>query len=330
MHYAHKKVLITGGLGLIGSHLARRLVAMGAQVTILDALLPGHGGNLFNIRDIQSQVALHLRDIRDPLALDGCIPGQEIVFNLAGQTGHLASMLDPQSDFEINVSGQYLLLETCRRLNPTLRIVFSSTRQIHGRPRYLPLNEDHPVQPMDFNGIHKATGEYYHQLYQRVYGLEVTILRLTNTYGPGMRIMDAGQSFLGHWIRLLLEGVPLPIFGDGGQLRDFNHVDDCVEALLLAGSRPEAVGKVYLLGGSEVVSLLELARRLSGFTSRGGYALIPFPGERKRIDIGSCYGDFSAIANELGWRPKMDLNQGLQMTVDYYGAYSHHYLQRRT
>ncbi|MBF0270630.1 MAG: NAD-dependent epimerase/dehydratase family protein [Magnetococcales bacterium] len=327
MNYAHRKVLITGGLGLIGSNLARRLVAMGAQVAILDVLLPGHGGNLFNIRDIRSEIALHIQDVRDPLALEACLPGQDIVFNLAAQTGHLESMIDPAMDCAINVGGQHLFLETCRRLNPQLRIVFASTRQIHGKPCYLPLDERHPVQPVDFNGIHKATAEYYHQLYHTVYGLEVTIIRMTNTYGCGMRIMDARQSFLGYWFRLLHEGRILPVFGDGEQLRDFNHVDDCVEALLLAGSCPEAIGKVYLLGGEEVVSLLDLARSMSSFTQQGGYELVPFPRDRQKIDIGSCYGNFSRIACELGWRPKIDLMAGLRSTINYYNCFYDHYVQ---
>ncbi|MBF0213582.1 MAG: NAD-dependent epimerase/dehydratase family protein [Magnetococcales bacterium] len=326
MNYSQMKVLITGGLGLIGSNLAHRLVELGARVTLLDGLLPGHGGNLWNIRAIKPALTLHLGDMRDQATLETCIPGQDLVFNLAGQGGHLDSMLDPLTDLELNVRAHLELLESCRRLNPAVRLVFSSTRQVHGIPRYLPLNESHPIQPIDINGIHKATGEYYHRLYHSAYGMPVTILRLTNTYGAGMRIVDARQSFLGYWVRLLLEGKPLPIFGDGRQVRDFNHVDDCVEALLRAGSNPLAIGKIYLLGGCEVVSLLDLASSMARLVPGGGYALVPFPVENKKIDIGSCCNDFGNIKSDLDWEPCITLANGLRRTVDYYAEHFAHYV----
>lgn len=324
-HYAGKNVLITGGLGFIGSNLARRLVALGARVTLVDSLIPLYGGNLFNIRDIRDQVIVNLSDVRDPYALTHLMEGQEVLFNLAGQTSHLDSMEDPQTDLAINATAQLSILEVCRKINPGIKVVFASTRQIYGKPSYLPVDEKHPTSPIDVNGINKLAGEKYHLLYHDVYGIETCALRLTNTYGPGMRVKDARQTFLGVWIRQLLEGRPIEVFGDGLQLRDFNYVDDCVEALLLAAESERGNGKVYNLGSTEVVNLRNLAERMTQLYCGGSYKLVPFPSERKAIDIGDYYSDFSLIRSELGWSPQITLSQGLAKTVRYYHEHLKHY-----
>ena len=325
MSYKNKKVLITGGLGFIGSNLARVLVAQGARVTIVDSLIPQYGGNLFNIADIRDKLEVNICDVRDPHAMKHLVQGKDFLFNLAGQTSHIDSMTDPQTDLEINASAQLSILEACRLNNPEIKIVFASTRQLYGKPDYLPVDEKHPIRPVDVNGINKLAGEWYHLLYNNVYGIRACALRLTNTYGPGMRVKDARQTFLGIWVRQLLEGTPIKVFGDGEQLRDFNYVDDCVNALLLAGANEQANGKVYNLGSPEVIGLKALAEQIVSLGFGGSYELVPFPEERKAIDIGDYYSDFSLISMELGWLPEVNLQKGLLNTIEYYSKHKSAY-----
>jgi len=264
-------------------------------------------------------------DVRDPFAIEYLVRGQDFLFNLAGQTSHVDSMNNPQTDLDINASAQLSILEACRRVNPALKVVFASTRQLYGKADYLPVDEAHPIRPVDVNGINKLAGEWYHLLYNNVHGIRACALRLTNTYGPGMRVKDARQTFLGIWIRSLIEGKPVQIFGDGAQLRDFNYVDDCVEALLLAGASDATNGKVYNLGSEEVVSLRELAEMLMPLQSGSSLEFVPFPPERKVIDIGDYYSDFSLFRRETGWLPKTGLAEGLQRTLDFYRTEHPHY-----
>ncbi len=323
--YSGKKVLITGGLGFIGSNLARELVNQGSLVTLVDSLIPQYGGNVFNISDFRDKVTVNVCDVRDPFAMAYLLQGQDYLFNLAGQTSHMDSMSDPQTDLEINATAQLSILEACRKANPDIKIVFASTRQLYGKPEYLPVDEKHPIRPVDVNGINKLAGEWYHLLYNNVYGIRACALRLTNTYGPGMRVKDARQTFLGIWVRLLIEGKPIKVFGDGLQLRDFNYVDDCVYALLLAGASDAANGKVFNLGSSEVVGLKALAEVMVDHWHNASFELVPFPPERKAIDIGDYYSDFSFITRELGWQPKVNLQIGLQRTMAYYQEHHRHY-----
>lgn len=323
--YNKKRVLVTGGLGFIGSNLARKLVSLGAHVTLVDSLIPSYGGNLFNIEDIQDQVTCNISDVRDPHAMAYLVQGQDFLFNLAGQTSHLDSMSDPQTDLDINASAQLSILEACRKHNPEIKLVFASTRQLYGKPDYLPVDELHPVRPVDVNGINKLAGEWYHLLYNNVYGIRACALRLTNTYGPSMRVKDARQTFLGIWVRLMIEGKPISVFGDGMQLRDFNYVDDCVDALLLAGASDAANGKVYNLGSKEVIGLKDLADMMVNLGYGGSYKLVPFPSDRKAIDIGDYYSNFTKLTNDLGWEPKVGLREGLQRTIDYYRTNRKHY-----
>ncbi len=323
--FAHKKVLITGGLGFIGSNLAARLHALGAEITLVDSLIPEYGGNRFNIEPLRERMHIDISDLRDTRSIRPLIQGQDFLFNLAGQTSHLDSMINPVADLEINCHAQLSILEACRVSNPQIKIVFASTRQIYGRPRQLPVAETHPLDPIDINGINKMAGEKYHLLYHRVHGLKTTALRLTNTIGPRMRIKDARQTFVGVWIRQLLENRPIEVWG-GKQLRDFTDVDDAVDAFLLAASSPETNGEVYNLGGSEVIDLASLAKLLVEINGGGDYALREFPADRKSIDIGDYYSDFSKIRAQLGWTPKRSLRETLTRTLDYYRANLVHYL----
>ena len=237
-------------------------------------------------------------------------------------------MTDPTTDLQINAAAQLSILEACRKVNPAIRIVFASTRQIYGKPDYLPVDEKHPIRPVDVNGINKLAGEWYHLLYNKVHGIRACVLRLTNTYGPGMRVKDARQTFLGIWIRQLLEGQPIKVFGDGLQLRDFNYVDDCVQALLDAGSSEAALGQVYNLGSAEVVNLKDLAAMLVPMAAGGRWELVPFPPERKAIDIGDYYSDFALAQRDLGWTPRVGLMEGLRRTVAFYREHGTHYWER--
>ena len=323
--FKNKNVLITGGLGFIGSNLARALVLQGAKVTLADSLIPLYGGNIFNVEDIREKVTVNVCDVRDPFAMAYLLQDKDYLFNLAGQTSHMDSMSDPQTDLNINANAQLSILEACRKANPGIKIVFASTRQLYGKPDYLPVDEKHPIRPVDVNGINKLAGEWYHLLYNNVYGIRACALRLTNTYGPGMRVKDARQTFLGIWVRLLIEGKPIKVFGDGLQLRDFNYVDDCVEAMLLAGASDAANGKVYNLGSKEVIGLKKLAEMMIDLGYGGTFELIPFPPERKAIDIGDYYSDFSLVTKELGWLPKIGLSDGLSRSIDYYKKNYRHY-----
>ncbi len=323
--FNNKNVLITGGCGFIGSNLARRLVGLGARVTLVDSLIPEYGGNLNNIYDIRDQVTVNISDVRDPYSMRQLVRGQHFLFNLAGQTSHMDSMQNPRTDLSINAEAQLSILEACREINPGVRIVFASTRQLYGKPKYLPVDEKHPIEPVDVNGINKWAGEWYHLLYQRVYGIPCTVLRLTNTYGPSMRVKDARQTFVGIWIKSVVEGSTFKIFGDGSQKRDFNYVEDVVDAMVLAATRDLAVGKIYNLGSKEVVSLNQLAKILVSSTSSGLFEKVPFPADRKMIDIGDYFSNFDLINQELGWAPLIHLADGLQKTVEYYRRFSKNY-----
>lgn len=324
--FAGKHVLITGGLGFIGSNLARRLVELGAEVLLLDSLVPEYGGNLFNIAAIQDRVRVNIADMRDEHGLRYLVQGQDYIFNLAGQVSHTDSMDNPYTDLEINARSQLSLLEACRHGNPHVQVIFASTRQFYGRAQYLPVDERHPIQPVDVNGINKLAGEWYHIVYHQAYGLKTVSLRLTNTYGPHMRIKDARQTFLGWWLRLLVEGKPLTIYGDGLQVRDFNYVDDAIDALLLAALSEAAIGQIYNLGSDDPINLLNLAQLMIEINGAGTYELLPFPDERKRIDIGDFYGDYRKIRSKLGWRPKTSLREGLTKTITFYQEHLAHYL----
>ena len=323
---SNKKILITGGLGFIGSNLAQRLVEYGNTITVVDSLIPEYGGNLRNLFDIQDKITVNLSDVRDVVAINNLIKGHDYLFNLAGQTSHLDSMHDPITDLDINAKAQLSILEACRKYNPDIRIVFASTRQIYGKPNYLPVDEKHPRHPVDVNGINKIAGEQYHILYQEVYGIASSVLRLTNTYGPRMRIKDARQTFLGIWIRNLLEGKPIQVFGDGKQRRDYNYVEDVLDALLIAASEKNAVGKVYNLGAPDPLNLEDTAKIMCQKTEGGDYQMIPFPEDRKAIDVGDFICDYSAFLDQFGWEPKVSFEDGIQRSLEYFRKEIEHYI----
>jgi UDP-glucose 4-epimerase len=323
--FAGSRVLITGGLGFIGSNLARRLVDLGSEVTVVDSLIPDYGGNLYNVGGIRERIQVNVSDVRDTHSLRHLVLGKHFLFNLAGQTSHLDSMTNPMPDLEINCQAQLSILETCRAHNPKIKVVFASTRQIYGRPMQLPVPETHPLNPVDVNGINKMAGERYHLLYNDVHGIPATALRLTNTIGPRMRVKDARQTFVGSWVRQLLEGKPISVWG-GKQLRDFTDVEDAVDAFLLVAANPATNGQVYNLGGSEVIDLAALAKLMVEVNGSGSYEINEFPSERRAIDVGDYYADFSKIRNQLGWEPKRSLRETIETTLRYFRETLPHYL----
>jgi len=315
-----KKVLITGGLGFIGSNLAYELVDLGASVLIVDSLLPDGGGNIHNVDGIKEKVTLNFSDIRDSSSVRHLVRGQDYVFNLAAQLSHVDSMADPLTDLDINCRGHLNLLQACREHNRTVKIVYTGTRGQYGMIQYTPVDERHPMNPTDANGITKLAGEHYHLLYNRAYGIRTTSLRLTNVYGPRHQMRHSRQGFIGWFIRQAMDGETVQIFGDGGQLRDFNHVDDVVAALLMVATSEKADGEVFNLGSGTPISLASLVESVLRIVGKGDRKFVPYPEDRKQLEIGDYIADITKIRKVLGWGPTIQLEAGLESTVQFYKA----------
>jgi UDP-glucose 4-epimerase len=318
--------MITGGLGFIGSNLARQLVSAGADVLIVDALIPDYGGNAFNIDGIEDAVRVNYADVRNERIMEVLVRDREVIFNLAGQVSHIDSMRDPHTDLEINCRAQLSMLEACRKYNPRTKVVFAGTRQVYGRPEYLPVDERHLVRPVDINGVNKAAGEYYHLLYNNVFGVRACSLRLTNVYGPRQLIKHNRQGFIGWFIRLAIEDREIEIYGDGSQRRDFVFVDDAAEAFMLAGASDLCNGEVFNVGGEQPISHRELVTMLIDAAGTGSMRFVEWPADKKRIDIGSFYTDSSKFKQTVGWAPRVSLREGLRDTLDFYSRHLPHYL----
>lgn len=317
-------VLITGGLGFIGSNLAIRLAQAGADVTLLDALIPEFGGNRVNIAPVENRVRVAVADMRDAACLEPLVRGRTFIFHLAGQVSHGDSMRDPEMDLGVNCVSTINLVEACRKFNPAAKLVYTSTRQVYGAPQSLPVTEDHPTLPIDVNGINKLAAEYYHLLYHRTYGLRSVVLRLTNTYGPRQQIRNNRQGFIGILIRQALRGEIIKVFGTGRQIRDFNYVDDVVDALLQAAANEACYGSVLNLGAPAHYSLLDfvaILERLCG----ARYEIVPFPDDKKIIDIGDFFADYTRFRSITGWTPKVDLDEGVERTIDFYRRHGEAY-----
>ena len=323
--YRNRTILITGGLGFIGSNLARRLVDLGARVTLVDSLIPDYGGNRFNLAGYEARLHLNIADVRDPYSMRALVQDKEVLFNLAGQVSHIDSMTDPMADLEINARAQLSILEACRHENPTIKVVYAGTRQQYGKPHYLPLDENHLQHPTDVNGVNKLAGEWYHIVYHTAYGLRTSSLRLTNTYGPRQLMKHNRQGFIGWFVRLAVEGKTIQLYGDGQQQRDLTFVEDVVDAFLRVGATDATNGQVYNLGGLHPVTLYDLAHLIVELAGQGNVTMVPWPADRKKIDIGDVYSSYAKIEAALGWRPETDLRSGLQQTLAYYREQWRHY-----
>ena len=320
-----RRVLITGGVGFVGSNLARRLVDAGAQVTCFDAFVPTDGAELFNLDGYLDRLRVVRGDVRDTAAITAALEGQEVLFNLAAQTSHLESMRDPRTDIEINALAQLAIVEACRIVAPRIRTVHASTRQVYGRPGKIPVDESHPLAPPDVNAINKIAGEFYHLLYGRIYGSRPTVLRLTNIYGPRMRVRDARQMFFGWWIAQALSGVPFEVWG-GHQIRELAFVENVIDALIAAVAEP-AIGQTYNVGGEIRLSLRDLAGRLVAATPGAAFAIKDFPADRSLIDVGDYSADDTAFRAATGWVPRLSFEDGLRQTLNFYHAHRRPYLE---
>jgi UDP-glucose 4-epimerase len=325
--YSNRRVMITGGLGFIGSNLARQLVALGADVLIVDSLIPDYGGNLFNIDGITDRVRVNIADVRQRSTMNYLVQDREVIFNLAGQVSHIDSMRDPDSDLEINCRAQLNLLEACRYNNPNAKVVFAGTRQVYGRPDSLPVNENHLVRPTDVNGINKVAGEYYHLVYNNVFKVRACSLRLTNVYGPRQLIRHNRQGFIGWFIRLVIEDGLIQIYGDGSQLRDFVFVDDAADAFLRAGASDACNGEVFNVGGDGAISHRDLTALLIELAGNGRVEYVAWPPEKKSIDIGDFYADSTKIHRATGWTPTVGLREGMTRTIAFYREHYNRYVE---
>ena len=323
-YFKDKKILITGGLGFIGSTLAHRLVKMGADIYLIDSLIPEYGGNNFNIDGIEDKVKVNIADVRDKHSMDYLVKGKDVIFNLAGTLSHIDSMNDPFTDLEINCRSQLSILESCRKNNKDVKIIFAGTRGQYGKADYLPVDEKHLMHPTDVNGINNVAGESYHILYNNIYGIRAVSLRLTNTYGPRHQMRHHKQGIINWFIRQLIEGQTIKLYGDGKQVRDINYVDDVVEALLVVACSEKTNGEVFNLGGIPK-SLIDLVKVMISVYGKGDYELIPFKEDLKRIEVGDYVANYEKIKTTVKWQPKTSLEEGLRLTFDYYEKYKKHY-----
>ncbi|MGE3179252.1 MAG: NAD-dependent epimerase/dehydratase family protein [Vicinamibacterales bacterium] len=324
--YRGRRVLVTGGLGFIGSNLARVLVDLGADVVILDALLKDAGGHPFNIDGLGDRVRVNVGDLRHADAMNHLVRDREVIFNLAGQVSHIDSMRDPYLDLEVNCRSHLTLLEACRHANPAVKVVYAGTRQVYGRPESLPVDESHLVRPTDVNGINKVAGEYYHLVYNNVFGIRACSLRLTNVYGPRQLVRHNRQGFIGWFVRLAVEGRTIQIYGDGSQIRDLVYVDDAADAFLRAGASDACNGEVFNVGGLEPTSHRDLTALILDAAGGGRVDFVDWPPEKKAIDIGDFYADSTRFETATGWRPNVTLRDGLRRTIAFYRAHLPTYL----
>lgn len=322
--YRGKKALITGGLGFIGSSLAHALLDVDAEVTLVDNLMPEGGANWFNINQTKNKIETKIADIKDTERIKNLIKDRQLIFNLAGALSHTGSMADPFLDLEANCLSHISFLEAVRRYNPEAKVIYTGTRAQYGRAQYLPVDESHPLQPADVNGINKLAGEWYHILYFRNYAIRTCSLRLTNTFGPGHQMKSPHQGVINWWVRQLIDGEKIKIYGDGSQIRDLNHVDDVVQALLLCMASDDTSGEIYNLGG-EALSLKEIAKLMIKVYGKGSYELVPYPPETKKVEVGNFTGDFKKISKATGWKPGTGLEEGFRKTFEYYTRNKEYY-----
>lgn len=323
--YIGRRVLITGGLGFLGSNLAHRLVELSANVVILDALLPLYGGNEFNVADIRDQLTVEIGDVRDTETVECLVQGCDYVFHFAAQVSYIDSINDPLLDLDLNCGGTLRVLEACRKHAPMAKVLFSSSRMVLGRLRYTPADEDHPTEPLSLYGAHKLTGEKLCGLYHRTYGLRTVVLRISNPYGPRQQMKHSKYSILGWFMRQAMEGQAIRIFGDGQQVRDYVYVDDIIELFLRAGASPAANGQVFNAGSGVGTRFADAARTVVEVVGNGNVQHVPWPENYERIETGDFVADMTRARQVLGWRQTVNLREGLRRTYEYYSLHAGQY-----
>jgi len=323
--FAGKSVLVTGGMGFIGSNLVIRLAKAGAKVTVLDAMIPDYGGNEFNIAAVADQIKVNYCDIRDEMAVNYVVKEKDFIFHLAGQVCHLMSMSNPFPDIEMNITGTAVLMEACRKYNNTATVVYTGTRGQYGPSVSLPVNEEAPTNPKGIYEISNLTAEKIIKVYNDMHGINSVLLRLTNIYGPRSQMRHSRFGVCNWFIRLAMDNEPIQVFGDGSILRDFCYVDDCVEAILKLALTPKAYGEIFNVGSDIPVNFLEAVKQIIKVAGRGSWSFAEFSPERKAQEPGDFYSDITKINRYIGWRPGTSLEDGLAKTIDYYSKYGNYY-----
>lgn len=323
--FKNKKILVTGGLGFVGSNLAIKLVELGAKVEIIDAMIPRQGANYFNIDSVKKEVKVYEDDIRDPKAVKRLIKGKDYIFHLAGQVSHVDSIRDPLKDLSINVEGTLVILEECRKNNPETKFIFTGTRGQYGPSVRLPVDEEHPMNPMGVYAISNLCAEQMVKAYDKIHKLKTISFRITNTYGPRHQMMHDEYGVLNWFIRKAIDNEAIPVFGDGKTLRDFLYIEDLINALIESALCDKACGEVFNIGSGKPTNFIELANIISQTAKSIEPKFTDFTIERKQIEPGDYYADISKIKKTTGWEPKVSLAEGIKLTIDYYRKNKKHY-----
>jgi nucleoside-diphosphate-sugar epimerase len=324
--WKNSEVLITGGLGFIGSNLAHGLVNLGAKVTVLDNLLKIGGGNLNNIRGIRSKIRIIKEDVRNWEVIKQAVRKKEFIFHLAAQVDRKTALENPAFDLEINCNGTLNILEACRLYNKEAKIIYTSSRAVIGEPKYLPVDEEHPTDPKDVYGINKLAAEKYCVLYHGLYNLRTAVLRLNNVYGPRAQLRYPHYGVLNLFIGYALTDRKIPIYGDGNQTRDYVFVDDVVKALILAAENEKSVGEIFFVGSNKETKLIDVVKMIIDVLGKGSYTFVPFPPLLERADIRRFVASYNKIEKSLGWRPGTTLSNGIAKTIEFYRKNLKYYL----
>ena len=313
-----KNILITGGLGFIGSTIAQKTVELGANVTVYDALMPQYGGNVANIEEIAKKIEVIKGDVRDFEALKEHVKNKDVIFHCAAQVSHVQSLSDPYLDIDINCRGTINLLEASRKFNDEVRIVYSGTRSQIGKMVYSPVDEAHPEFPADIYSANKSAAEKYCLIYYNTYGIRTSSLRISNVYGPRGQIKERGYGIVNYLIRMAILNEVITVYEPGTQTRDCIYADDVADAMIMASQNDKTDGEVFFVGSGKTVSFIDLVKLIIKLTGNGSWIFTPWPSQRKAIEVGDVSLSIKKISSLLDWTPNTALEDGLRKTIDFY------------